>query len=991
MGLKVSIGTKLSLTLLAALAAAVGLVFAAGSSLAQVAPSVGFVSSPLKGDVSSLNPTSLQFGPDGRLYVAQQDGAIKAYTVKKNGYNDYSVAATETITAVQAIPNHNDDGTPNTTLGKRQVTGILVKGTAASPVIYASSSDPRIGGNDAGTDTNLDTNSGVVSKLTKTATGWARTDLVVGLPRSEENHSVNGMQMSGDGKFLYMTVGGNTNQGAPSNHLAYLPEFALSAAIVKIDLAAIGNTTHKLATLDDPNRAGNPDAGDPFGGNDGANQAKADAKVQVYSPGYRNAYDLVIAQSGKMYTVDNGGNADWGSKPVGVNTPDCTNDKKDGGFSNKDNFHHVAGQGYYGGHPNPTRGNKANVFAGQSPIGAANPVECNYVKPSGTDIRSFPASTNGLAEYTASAFGGAMEGDLLAASFDGKIYRIELNAAGTAVAKKSAIAENFGNSPLDVTAQGDGGPFPGTVWAAVYGPDTIQVFEPNSNSAGCTGADDPALDEDGDGYDNADEIDSGTLPCSAASRPDDNDGDKTSDKTDPDDDNDGIADTSDPFAVDKNNGKTTQVGVRYGWKNDVSRCYGGLEGDFCFTGLMLNPDKAVDYKTQYYPAEMTVGGIAGLFTVDKVQAGDAYAKTNTQKYAFQSGVNVASEAEPYTAHTRILTPFAERVPASPQSMGMFIGTGDQDNYIKLVVAAKDGTGGIEFAREEGGAFQRLQYPTVPMPGPAAVDLYLTVDPKAKTVQASYAVTAANGVRGQRVQIGGPAPVPADWLDGPEALAFGFISRSASSTDKFSATWEFVEVVRGNGDAPPPAADKTAPQTTLTSGPSGTTRSRASSFAFSSNEPGSRFQCSLDGAPWSACASPKSYAGLLDGGHGFRVRAIDAAGNVDASPAARSWRIDATKPTIKGIRPRSNATTQDRTPRLSAVVRDSGSNLRKVNIRLSVDGKRVTRFSYDAARDRLQYVPPRALKVGKHSATVVAKDAAGNRAAKTWSFKVVRAG
>ena len=34
---------------------------------------------------SSNNPTSLQFGPDGRLYVAQQDGTIKAYTVLRNG------------------------------------------------------------------------------------------------------------------------------------------------------------------------------------------------------------------------------------------------------------------------------------------------------------------------------------------------------------------------------------------------------------------------------------------------------------------------------------------------------------------------------------------------------------------------------------------------------------------------------------------------------------------------------------------------------------------------------------------------------------------------------------------------------------------------------------------------------------------------------------------------------------------------------------------
>jgi hypothetical protein len=66
-------------------------------------------------------------------------------------------------------------------------------------------------------------------------------------------------------------------------------------------------------------------------------------------------------------------------------------------------------------------------------------------------------------------------------------------------------------------------------------------MEPNDFGGGggptCTGADNPALDEDGDGYSNADEIDNGTNPCSAASTPDDNDGDFVSDLNDTDDDN----------------------------------------------------------------------------------------------------------------------------------------------------------------------------------------------------------------------------------------------------------------------------------------------------------------------------------------------------------------------------------------------------------------------------------------------------------------------
>ena len=58
--------------------------------------------------------------------------------------------------------------------------------------------------------------------------------------------------------------------------------------VLEIDLQAIGNATHDLTTLNDENRAGNPDANDPFGGDDGKNQAIADSKVKVYSPGFRN-------------------------------------------------------------------------------------------------------------------------------------------------------------------------------------------------------------------------------------------------------------------------------------------------------------------------------------------------------------------------------------------------------------------------------------------------------------------------------------------------------------------------------------------------------------------------------------------------------------------------------------------------------------------------------------------------------------------------------
>ena len=106
--------------------------------------------------------------------------------------------------------------------------------------------------------------------------------------------------------------------------------------------------------------------------------------------------------------------------------------------------------------------------------------------------------------------------------------------------------------------------------------------------------------------------------------------------------------------------------------------------------------------------------------------------------------------------------------------------------------------------------------------------------------------------------------------------------------------------------PPPPADATPPETTITSGPAGTTTTPSATFSFVSDDAGATFECSLDGAVYSPCASPKGYTSLADGTHEFRVRAVDAAGNRDASPAGRSWTVRTSAPgcTIAGT-PRSD--------------------------------------------------------------------------------------
>ena len=137
-------------------------------------------------------------------------------------------------------------------------------------MLYVTSSDPRIKVNNTDPSAlSFDTNSGVLSRLTWNGASWDKADLVRGLPRSEENHASNGRALDELTNTLYLIQGGHTNMGAASTNFSRLAEYALSAALLTIDLDAIGSTTYDLPTLDDEDRPGVTDAGDPFGGNDG--------------------------------------------------------------------------------------------------------------------------------------------------------------------------------------------------------------------------------------------------------------------------------------------------------------------------------------------------------------------------------------------------------------------------------------------------------------------------------------------------------------------------------------------------------------------------------------------------------------------------------------------------------------------------------------------------------------------------------------------------
>ncbi|HEX9350257.1 MAG TPA: Ig-like domain-containing protein [Gaiellaceae bacterium] len=173
-------------------------------------------------------------------------------------------------------------------------------------------------------------------------------------------------------------------------------------------------------------------------------------------------------------------------------------------------------------------------------------------------------------------------------------------------------------------------------------------------------------------------------------------------------------------------------------------------------------------------------------------------------------------------------------------------------------------------------------------------------------------------------------------------------------------------------------DTLAPQTTIDSGPSGLTASTTATFTFSADEPGSTFACSLDGAAFSACTSPKSYSNLAQGAHTFEVRATDPAGNTDPTPASRSWTVSTVAPETT-IDSGPSGPTASTTATFTFSADEPGSTFA-----CSLDGA-----AFSACTSPQSYSN---LAQGAHSFAVQATDGAGNTdpspASRSWTVDTV---
>jgi hypothetical protein len=178
-------------------------------------------------------------------------------------------------------------------------------------------------------------------------------------------------------------------------------------------------------------------------------------------------------------------------------------------------------------------------------------------------------------------------------------------------------------------------------------------------------------------------------------------------------------------------------------------------------------------------------------------------------------------------------------------------------------------------------------------------------------------------------------------------------------------------------------DRKPPETTIDSGPTGTIKVRTASFGFSSKDDDlERFECSLNGldpADFGACTSPENYSDLTDGEHTFRVRAVDASGNADATPAVRAFAVDATVPSAPKITSPANRSYDADGSFAIKGTAEAGSTVKLYEIVKLSDGtvKKVFKGADTSGTSGSWGTTLSGVANGKHSYKATATDKAGN--------------
>ena len=274
-------------------------------------------------------------------------------------------------------------------------------------------------------------------------------------------------------------------------------------------------------------------------------------------------------------------------------------------------------------------------------------------------------------------------------------------------------------------------------------------------------------------------------------------------------DSDGLGNGIDRFALDPTNGfARTLAGGDTLALNLRPPAPLASPFDAGFTGVMTNGTGS--YLDRISTSRVTVGP-QGL-TIHGVTEGSAFAARNTQLDALQFGLDLDSTVRSVTFEQVIDNPFdtiANR--QNYQNIGMFIGTGDQDNYVKLVAGMNAGPS-FEVLSENAAVTSSQRYAAaifgnnVPLTSMDTITMRLEVDVATGVATPSWQWTVGrtasaegqtfSGVGNNVVLTGATLAAlngsytvtPAGGGDPvPSALAVGILSTSAGVAQPFDAT------------------------------------------------------------------------------------------------------------------------------------------------------------------------------------------------------------
>ena len=399
---------------------------------------------PVEFDVRTItesveNPTSGAFGPDGRLYVCNQNGLISAFTFD----NNYNITNTEVITTITELPD------PGFTLGLAfNPFEEVAPGETATLYVtqsYLFRATPDF-------ENNVLALSGPNHSVV--------TEVITGLPVSGFDHGINGLQFDGEGNLL-IGVGGNTNTGVFDGVFGSdAPESPLTSAILRAPISDPnfnGNVVYEFIDPNDPELLAlasglgvQPDPNNQrFGEFVKVVDVPGELEVETFAVGLRNSYDLVFTTQGHIFATDNG--------PNGI-AEDELNFVPEGAFL---------------GHPSIPRGRL-------DPRQVLENAEYDADEPSTDELTSpltaLQSSTNGIDEYRSEVFGGQLRGQLIAQRFNNQVFFFELDETGTGLANLNSFGGGQIADGLDIVT-GPGG----VIFGIDRNQDRITIAQPVVN------------------------------------------------------------------------------------------------------------------------------------------------------------------------------------------------------------------------------------------------------------------------------------------------------------------------------------------------------------------------------------------------------------------------------------------------------------------------------------------------------------------------------